>query len=136
MHDQRDDRSTPGGVRGEDAVEADQGMTRWRDERTESRQELERGHDAVGLPAARSLDTVRDPSVGQNGESLEAQGCTGAVAQQSLTALAVRRRDRNRSEMVSRSEGSGIGSCMNSMDGPVPMDGSSTLAAGRLVLET
>lgn len=95
LRGRRNDGSAPSGVRGKD-VEADEGMTgRW-DERTESRQELKRRHDAVGLPAARGLDAVGDPSVRRDGESLEAQWRTGAVAQQSLTAFAVGRRDRNR----------------------------------------
>lgn len=96
LHARRNDGSAPRGVRGEDAVEADEGMTGRGDERTESRQELKRRHDAVGLPAARGLDAVGDPSVRHDGESLEAQWRTGAVAQQSLTAFAVGRRDRNR----------------------------------------
>jgi hypothetical protein len=62
-------------VRSKDTVEANQGMTGRRDERAESRQELERCHDAVGLLAARSLDAVGDPPVGQDGESFEAQWC-------------------------------------------------------------
>ena len=70
-------------------MEANQGMTGRRDERAESRQELERCHDAVSPFAARSLDAVGDPPVGQCSKSLEAQRCPGAVAQESLSALAV-----------------------------------------------
>ena len=92
-------------MRGKDAVEAHEWVTRGRDEGAESRQKLNRAQHAMRLVAARFFDLVRDAAVREHAEALEAQRGSSAVAQQSLAAFTVRRRDGNAGVNVEAARG-------------------------------
>jgi hypothetical protein len=77
---ERHDGLSPGGVRSEDTVEADQRMARRRDESAQAGQKLRRRHDAVGTVSARCLDLVGDAAVTAETEALEAERRPGTVA--------------------------------------------------------
>jgi hypothetical protein len=76
-----DDVTSPRRVRSEDAMKADERMTRGRDESAESRKKLSRGHHAMRLVTARILDAVSDVAIREHAEALEAERGSGAVAQ-------------------------------------------------------
>ena len=73
------DVTSPRRMRSEDAVEANERMTRGWDEGAESREKLRRAHHAVGLRTARVLDAIRDAPVREYAEALEAERGSGAV---------------------------------------------------------
>jgi hypothetical protein len=71
-------------------------MTRRRDQRRDSRQELERRHDSVlGFSFVRVFRSVRNLSVTELAESSERQRRTRAVAAQALAAHVVLGGDAN-----------------------------------------
>jgi hypothetical protein len=65
-------------------VVAEEWMPRRRYQRSDSREQLDRGECAVGRPFAGVLDRVGDAAVGQHREPLEREGRPRAVADQLL----------------------------------------------------
>ena len=60
-----DDVAAPRRAGRERAVEADERVARWRDERGEAGEELERGHDAeLAAAVAQLLDAISELAVG------------------------------------------------------------------------
>ena len=76
---ERHDVTSPRRMRSEDAVEANERMTRGWDEGAESREKLRRAHHAVGLRTARVLDAIRDAPVREYADALEPERGSGAV---------------------------------------------------------
>ena len=89
----RDNFCSPRRVRREHAVEPDQGVARRRDERRQAGKELQWRHHAVSFIAPWFANGVRDATVAQHAQALEAERRPGAIAKKPFVAFAVARRD-------------------------------------------